>query len=230
MKNCFIILFSLIVAIFLSSCKTYKVEIYKNSYENETLYMDEVFLLNCEGRYANCNTELTDSLTIILKESLQDLQIKANFKDPFNNVYNDSVWKAVSPPKYYAPKKVNLDYIKNFPYKNNEPKIVPFIYYSELDRSNPVKNRYEIFVHIFIFIFKDNKLVYQSDSWITNTTFYIPNLDDFKKEDIYTPAFIKPVIYKALNPYIERSGNGRVVKEKKDREKRRSENNIKVFN
>ena len=201
---------------------------YQEEYSSAPLYMDEIFFVNCSKD--RCNTNLTDSLVIIMKEAFSDLSLDIIYQDLLTNVYNDSVWRETSPPKYYAPKKVNFNYIKEYPYKYEGLKVVPFLYYDQRHGFSTAHNTFKIFITLVIFIIDGENTVYQSDSWITNTTHYIPNLDDFKKEDIYTPAFIKPVIYKALNPYIERSGNGRVIKEKKDREKRRNKDVIKVFN
>ena len=219
---------SIIALFFLYSCKTYKVMEYQEEYSSTPLYMDEIFFVNCSKD--KCNTDLTDSLVLIMKNALFDLDLDIIYQDSLTNVYNDSVWMDLVPPKYYAPNKVNFNYFKQYPYKNEGIKIVPFLRYNSRYGFSTASHTYLISIHFIIFIIDKNETIYEAHSWITNTTHYVPSIDDFNKEDINTSEFIKPVIYKALNPYIERSGNGRVIKEKKDREKRRSENNIKVFN
>lgn len=175
--------------------------------------MDEIFFVNCSKD--RCNTELTDSLVVIMKDALSDLKLDIIYEDSLTNLYNDSVWMDLVPPKYYAPNKVNFNYFKQYPYKNEGIKIVPFLRYNSRYGFSTAHHTYSISIHFIIFIIDKDETIYEAHSWITNTTFYVPSIDNFKKEDIYTPAFIKPVIYKALNPYIERSGNGKVIEGKR---------------
>lgn len=193
----------------LCSCKTYEVVEYQENYSNETLYMDEIFFVNCSKD--RCNTDLTDSLAPIMKEAFSDLNFSIEYNDSLTNVYNDTIWRDTTPPKYFARRKLNEKYMMQYPFRNNKLKIVPFLYYNTTRGFSTAHDTYNIYIKVVIFIIDDKAVTYQAHSWHSKTIHYVPDLDDFKKEDIDITPLMKPIIYKALNPYIERSGNGKKI-------------------
>lgn len=203
-----IIILSISVILFYS-CKTYKVLKHQEEYSNDKLFMDEIYFVNCVKN--NCDTNLTDSLVVIMKDALSDLKLNIIYQDTLANVYNDTIWRDTFPPKLYSQRKVNFDYFKQYPYDYQGLKLVPFLNYRERYGFSSASNTFTISINLAMFIIDDQETIYHVDSWISNTTHYVPSIDDFKKEDINTSEFIKPVIYKALASYIERSGNGRII-------------------
>lgn len=227
-KNNLISLLILSLVLVFISCKSYKIIEINEKYSNKKLFVSEVYIVNCIKD--NCNTILTDSLIDIMKGAFDLLELDIEYSEPLTNIYNDTVWNDTFPPKYYFPKKINYDYIKSYPYEHEGLKLIPFIYFLESKGFSTAHHTYNVRVQLKMFIIKNGETIYEVYSWNSKTTNYVPSIDDFKKEDINTVPIIYPAIFKALAPYIERSGNGRVIKEKKDRKKRRNKDVINVFN
>ena len=192
------------------SCTKTKVIMVKENYNNSTLHMDEVFIVNCTP-IPNCNTDLSDSLYNIIKDGLKLLKIDVKYNTEVNNRYNDSIWKDYEIPRNYTYNKLNVDYFKNYSYNSNGLKLVPFVYYYERYGFTNATNTFDIRVYIVVFIIDREETIYHAWSWNSERTHYVKSIDDFKKEDIYTPSIIKPAIYNALTPYIKRIGNGKVI-------------------
>ena len=196
------------ILLFFTSCNRFY-QIYQDNYDaSEFVVIEHFYARNCELKHflfkPECETLLSDSLWRSFKKELKEKEINLFVKNDVKNKINDSLWVNQKEHTYNNVRKIDTCYIKRTVSNSKDMVLVPVINYNETYSGSLHGRNYTISITLSLFLIKKNQIIYASNEYIGEETFFIGTFEDFDKSTVEVEHLWKEVVNKAIQPFIER--------------------------